>query len=88
MASQLTETVQLDGEPFVPAVLDAATVALRVPKLTATVERVFDSIRIRPEHRLRASLDRGTLPPIPASAPPPENVVGLGPFRLREHVPG
>ena len=87
-ASQLTETVQLDGEPFVPEVLDAATVALRLPRLTATVERVFDSIRILPEHRLRASLDRGTLAADSGLGAPPENVVGLGPFGLREHVPG
>ena len=87
-ASQLTETVEIDGEPFVPEVLDAATVALRLPRLTATVERVFDSIRILPEHRLRASLDRGTLAADTGLGAPPENVVGLGPFRLREHVPG
>lgn len=86
-ASQLTETVRIDDEPFVPDVLDDTTVAIRLPKLSATVERVFDSIGILPEHKLRESLARGTVEADTGLGAPIEDIVGLGPFRLREHVP-
>lgn len=88
VASPLRDTAVIDGENIVARVVDERTVAFRLPRRTASVERIFDSIRILPEHRLAGSLAAGTLAADTGLGAPIETVVGLGAFRLREHVPG
>ena len=88
VASQLKDSAVIDGENIVAHVIDETTVGFRLPRRTATVERIFDSIRILPEHRLAESLAAGTLAADTGLGTPIENIVGLGAFRLREHVPG
>lgn len=88
LASPLRDTAEIDGEPLVAEALGESVVRFRLPRRTATLERVFDSLRILPEHRLGASLERGTLAMDTGLGAPLEDIVGLGPFRLREHVAG
>jgi peptide/nickel transport system substrate-binding protein len=88
VASPLMETALIDGEPFGVEALDELTVAFRLPRRTATIERIFDSIPMLPAHRLGESLERGTLPADTGLGAPIANVAGLGPFSLREHAPG
>ena len=91
VASPLVDTAQIDGEPIMAELVDDATVAFRLPRRTATVDRIFDSIRILPEHRLAASLANGTLVQdtgLGASVENGESIVGLGPFRLRDYEVG
>ena len=88
VASQLKDSAAIDGENIVAHVIDETTVGFRLPRRTAAVARIFDSIRILPEHRLFESLAAGTLAADTGLGAPIENIVGLGAFRLREHVPG
>jgi peptide/nickel transport system substrate-binding protein len=88
VASPLLETAMVDGKPFVCEVVDETTVAFVVPRRTAPLERVFDAIPILPAHVFRESLEQGDLPAASGLSAPPERVVGLGPFRLRRHLPG
>ena len=88
VSSQLKDAATIDGENIVADVIDEATVVFRLPRRTASVERIFDSIRILPEHRLAESLAAGTLAADTGLGAPIEDIVGLGAFRLREHVPG
>lgn len=88
VASPLKDSARIDGENIVAHVIDETTVGFRLPRRTAAVERIFDSIRILPEHRLAESLAAGTLAADTGLGAPLENIVGLGAFRLREHVPG
>jgi peptide/nickel transport system substrate-binding protein len=87
-ASPLVETAQIDGKPFGVELVDETTVAFVLPRRTAVVERVFDSIGILPSHVLEASLERKTLAADTGLGAEVKSVVGLGPFVLREHVPG
>ena len=82
------DTAQIDGEPIRAELVDAATVAFRLPQRTATIDRIFDSIRILPEHRLAASLANGTLVQDTGLGASVETIVGLGPFRLRDYEVG
>ncbi len=87
-ASPLAETAQIDGKPFGVQVIDDSTVAFTLPRRTAAVERVFDSIAILPSHVLEESLERRTLAADTGLGADPRRIVGLGPFVLRDHVPG
>ncbi len=59
--SPLVETAQIDGKPFGVEVIDEWTVSFTLPRRTATVERVFDSLAILPSHLLKESLKRGSI---------------------------
>ncbi len=87
-SSPLVETAQIDGKPLGVEVIDESTVAFTLARRTATVERIFDSLAILPSHLLKASLERGTLAADTGLGAEPRSIVGLGPFRLVEHVPG
>jgi peptide/nickel transport system substrate-binding protein len=86
--SPLVETAQIDGKPFGVEVIDESTVAFTLPRRTATVERIFDSLAILPSHLLKASLERGTFAADTGLGADPRSIVGLGPFVLAEHVQG
>jgi len=87
-ASPLVDTARIDGEPLMAEVVDESTVRFRLPRRTATVERIFDSIAILPEHRLSQSLADGAIAAETGIGAKVENIVGLGPFRLFRHVAG
>ncbi|HEY7699010.1 MAG TPA: ABC transporter substrate-binding protein, partial [Vicinamibacteria bacterium] len=87
-ASPLVETAQIDGKPFRVEVVDDATVAFTLPRRTAVVERVFDSLSILPSHLLEKSLAQKTLAADTGLGADVRNIVGLGPFVLVEHSPG
>jgi peptide/nickel transport system substrate-binding protein len=86
--SPLVETAQIDGKDFGVQVIDPSTVAFTLPRRTAAVERVFDSIVILPSHVLKESLNRETLAADTGLGAEVGNIVGLGPFVLAEHLPG
>ncbi|HLE72056.1 MAG TPA: ABC transporter substrate-binding protein [Vicinamibacteria bacterium] len=86
--SPLVETAQIDGKAFGVKVIDESTVAFTLPRRTAVVERVFDSLVILPSHVLKESLKRQTLAADTGLGAEARSIVGLGPFVLAEHVPG
>ncbi|HXV64959.1 MAG TPA: ABC transporter substrate-binding protein [Vicinamibacteria bacterium] len=88
VASPLADTARIDGEPIECVVRDDFTVSFGLPRRTASIERIFDSIRILPAHRLERSLERGTLASDSGLGAAPEGIVGLGPFRLLRFIPG
>jgi peptide/nickel transport system substrate-binding protein len=87
-ASPLADTARIDGRPFEVEVVDERAVAFVLPRRTAVVERVFDSLGILPSHLLEGSLERKSFSADTGLGAPVGSVVGLGPFRLAEHVPG
>jgi peptide/nickel transport system substrate-binding protein len=54
----------------------------------APAERIFDSIAILPCHLLEKSYRDGTIAQAWNPSTPPDQIAGLGPFRLQEYVPG
>ena len=60
----------------------------RSPKPFAPGVRLLDNLPILPRHKLGAALKDGTFAKMWGLSTPPADLVGLGPFVLKEYVPG
>jgi peptide/nickel transport system substrate-binding protein len=78
----------LGDKPIAVRKLDANRVAFDLPQPYSVPDRIFDGIFILPRHKLEAAWKRGKLAEAWPISTPPAEVVGLGPFRLKEYVPG
>jgi peptide/nickel transport system substrate-binding protein len=87
-ASQLAGQVEIDGT-FPSAVkLDDYTVQLTFQRPVGMGLRMFDTIPILPKKNLLKAYQQGTLPTAWGPTADPGNVVGLGPFKLKEYQRG
>ena len=68
--------------------LDPFTVAVTLPAPYAAAERLFDSIAMLPKHKLETAWKAGKLRESWRVNTNPAEIVGLGPYRLREYRPG
>lgn len=76
------------GEPMRVRKLDAATVEFDLKQPYAAAERLFDSIAIVPRQLLEKAYREGKLRQQWGLSSEPSQVAGLGPFRLKQYVPG
>jgi peptide/nickel transport system substrate-binding protein len=76
------------GKPISVKKLDASTVQFELAKPYAAAERIFDSIAILPEHLLGSAYREGKISEMWSVNSTPNEVAGMGPFRLKEYVPG
>jgi peptide/nickel transport system substrate-binding protein len=86
--SRLADSLKAGGKKLQVVALDPHTVAITFPAPYAPGVRLLASLPILPRHRLRAALDAGGFAKAWALDTPPSDLVGLGPFVLREYVPG
>ncbi len=82
------DLLHVDGEPIKLKKLDSHTVEFEMPEPYAVGERLFDSIAILPRHELEESYKQGKIAERWSVTTPAGEIVGLGPFRLKEYVPG
>jgi peptide/nickel transport system substrate-binding protein len=78
----------LDGKPIAVRKVDPSTVVFDFPQEYSVPERVFDGIWILPRHLLEAPWKEGKLAAAWGLQTPQAQIAGLGPFRLKEYVPG
>jgi peptide/nickel transport system substrate-binding protein len=78
----------IGGKPIVVQKIDAHTVQFETAQPDAAAERLFDSIALLPRHLLEKSYQDGTLDHAWNLSVKPDQIAGLGPFRLKEYVPG
>jgi peptide/nickel transport system substrate-binding protein len=76
------------GKPLTVERLDAHTVRFTLGQPYAAAERLFDSMAILPRHLLEPIYTAGRLTEAWGLTTAPEMMAGLGPFRLKEVVPG
>jgi peptide/nickel transport system substrate-binding protein len=88
VGSPLASTLVVDGAPPAVTVVDDHTVRLTFAAPFAPAVRVLDWIPILPAHKLAAALEQGTFRDAWTVTTPPAELAGLGPFVLREYVPG
>ena len=88
VGSQLADSLKVDGEPLEVEVIDDQTVCFRLPRRTAAIERPFDSIGILSRSSLEASFESGNLAAAMGLSAAPEEIAGLGPFKLDRFDPG
>jgi peptide/nickel transport system substrate-binding protein len=78
----------LDDKPIVVKKIDAYTVEFDLAKPYGPGERIFDGLAIMPRHLLEKPYRDGKLAERWSTAAHPEEIAGLGPFRLKEYSPG
>lgn len=76
------------GKPIVVRKLGPYQVTIELAAPYAAAERLFDGIAMLPRHRLETALQNGLLSSAWGLDSTPADVVGLGPFRLKEYRPG
>jgi peptide/nickel transport system substrate-binding protein len=76
------------GQPIVVRKLDQYSVQFDLAEPYAAAERLFDTVAILPRHLLESAYAGGRLADAWTVATPPALMAGLGPFRLRQSVPG
>jgi peptide/nickel transport system substrate-binding protein len=88
VSSPQRDLLIIDGKPPTITKLDQYTVRFSLPRPYAAAERLFDGFAILPRHILEKPYREGKFVQAwPLNAPPTE-VVGLGPFRVKQYWPG
>ena len=82
------EMLMVGGRAIEPRKIDSHTVEFVFAEPAAAGLRFFDSVAILPEHLLAEPYEQGRLAELWAPGTPPDQIAGLGPFRLREYRSG
>jgi len=77
-----------DGQPMKVEQLDSHKIRFVFPAPYAAAERLFDGVPILPKHILEPAYREGKFAQAWTLSTPPEQIVGLGPFKLKEQVAG
>lgn len=86
--SPIGDALRVGGKPLTVSAPDARTVAITFPSPFGPGLRLLDGLPILPRHRLEQALRSGTLKDAWGVTTAPAEIAGLGPFVLREYVPG
>ena len=86
--SSQRDLLVVGGKPITVAKVDDYTVRFELAQPYAAAERLFDGVAILPRHLLEKAYRDGTFSQAWNLSMPPSQFAGLGPFRLKEYVPG
>jgi peptide/nickel transport system substrate-binding protein len=78
----------IHGSPISVEKVDTYRVVFKLAQPYASAERLFDSIAILPRHLLEEAYKSGRLGQSWGLGTSPQELAGLGPFRLKEYVAG
>ncbi len=76
------------GKPITVQKINQYTVRFTLAEPYAAAERIFDSLAMMPRHLLEKSYQEGKFAQAWTLNTPPAEIAGMGPFRLKEYVPG
>jgi peptide/nickel transport system substrate-binding protein len=82
------DLLTISGEPIKVRKVDQYTVEFTLPHAYAAAERLFDSVAVLPRHLLQQSFNDKKLSTAWGLNTSPDQIAGLGPFRLKRYVPG
>jgi peptide/nickel transport system substrate-binding protein len=86
--SPVASSITISGQPIAATAPDASTVVLTYPSPSGPGLRLLDMLPIVPKHKLEPALTAGTFAQAWGPATTPGDIVGTGPFILREYQPG
>jgi peptide/nickel transport system substrate-binding protein len=78
----------IDGKPILVTKLDQYTVRFALPRPYAAAERLFDGLAMLPRHLLEKQYHEGHFTQAWSLNVQASEIAGLGPFRLKQYVPG
>jgi peptide/nickel transport system substrate-binding protein len=76
------------GKPISVRKIDSTTVQFDLAQPYAAAERIFDSLAMLPQHLLEPAYQAGNFGQAWGMSTAPARFAGLGPFRLKDYVPG
>lgn len=82
------DLLTIDGKPIRVTKLDQYTVRFTLARPYAAAERLFDSVAILPRHVLEKPYREGHFLEQWSLSTPAAQIAGLGPFRLKQYLPG
>ncbi len=88
VSSPSRDLLKVAGRPITAHRLGPYAVEIELAAPYAVGERLFDGIAILPRHKLERAYRKGRLRQAWSLGTPAEEIVGMGPFRLRRHVAG
>jgi peptide/nickel transport system substrate-binding protein len=88
LAAPQRDLLVVAGKPIGVRKVDDLTIVVSLAEAYAVADRMFDGIAILPRHVLGAAYAAGTLAQQWTVATAPASIVGTGPFRVSEVVPG
>jgi peptide/nickel transport system substrate-binding protein len=86
--SSQRDLLVVGGKPITVVKVNDYAVRFELAQPYAAAERLFDSIAILPRHLLATGYQAGSFSQAWGLSMPPGQFAGLGPFRLKEYVPG
>ena len=78
----------IDGKPILVTKLDQYTLRFALPRPYAAAERLFDGLAMLPKHLLEKPYREGHFAQAWSLNVQASEIAGLGPFRLKQYVPG
>ena len=78
----------IDGKPLTVTKLDQYAVRFTLPRPYAAAERLFDGLAMLPKHLLEKPYREGKFVQAWSLNAKASEIAGLGPFRLKQYVPG
>jgi peptide/nickel transport system substrate-binding protein len=78
----------IDGKPIAVTKVDRYTVRFVLPRPYAAAERLFDGLAMLPKHLLEKPYHEGRFAQAWSLNAQASEIAGLGPFRLKQYVPG
>jgi peptide/nickel transport system substrate-binding protein len=88
IGSPQRDLLTLEGKPIVIRKVDDYKVVFDLPAPYAAAERLFDSFAILPRHLLETAWREHKIQDVWTLQTAPAAMAGLGPFRVKEYVPG
>jgi peptide/nickel transport system substrate-binding protein len=82
------DLLMVGDKPITVRRLDTDTLLFQLAQPYAAAERLFDSVTILPRHLLEQAYKDGKLAQAWSLGTLPQQIAGLGPFRLKEYVAG
>ena len=76
------------GKPIEVQKIDQYTVRFTLAQPYAAAERIFDGLAMMPRHLLEKPYKDGQFAQAWTLTTPPAQIVGMGPFRAKEYIPG
>ena len=86
--SPIRDLLIVGGKPVIAEKLDDYTVRFHLAQPYGAAERLFDGMPILPKHLLESAYRNGNFSKEWSISAAPSEIAGLGPFRLKEYVPG
>jgi peptide/nickel transport system substrate-binding protein len=78
----------IDGKPPTVTKIDQYTVRFTLPRPYAAAERLFDGLAVLPKHLLEKPYREGKFDQAWSLNAAPNEIAGLGPFRMKQYLPG